>query len=427
VRRYFNRLRDLAFSSTAKDTFIVFIGNLGSAFWGFLFTLFVARSLSISDFGVFSAVLNLVNMLSSLADIGISTGSVNFVSEYIGRNDEEKANEYVKASFITRLLIVMAISVVVFAFSPAISHKLLATTDSKMGMWVAIIPIFWFPDLFFPFILQARRKFLHSIVYDNSFYVGRLIFVAVFYAMGALTIDKAFIAFGAGFLMTVVLAFAYVRTDFYRAKPAKDEYKNLIRFSGWIGVNRIISSISGKLDIQMLAALSGAMATGLYSIPSRLAGFIVVLTGSYSSVLATRLAAFGDREKEKTYILKSTLAVIPMAVGIVFWIAISKPFIILLFGEKYLPSVPVFQALAASQIPFLFTAPAVTAIVYAMKKTVYIGVFSFFQLAAIFILNFILIPKFGTFGPTITFGVTNTILAIYTWVIVIKHYWIKNG
>jgi O-antigen/teichoic acid export membrane protein len=425
VRKCYDWVKSLAFSGTAKDTTILFIGNLGSAFWGFLFTLFVARSLSISDFGVFSAVLNLVNMLSSLADIGISTGSVNFVSEHIGKNDEEKANEYVKASFIIRLLIVIAISVLVFAFSPVISHRLLATTDSKMGVWVAVIPIFWFPDLFFPFILQARRKFLRSIIYDNSFYVGRLIFVVIFYIMGTLTIDRAFLAFGAGFLLTVVLTFAYVRTNFYRASPAKDEYKNLLKFSGWIGVNRIVSSISGKLDIQMLAALSGAIATGLYSIPSRLAGFIIVLTGSYSSVLATRLAAFGDRQKEKTYVLKSTLAVVPIAAGVMFWIAISRPFIVLLFGEKYLPSVPVFQALAASQIPFLFTAPAVTAIVYAMKKTVYIGVFSFFQLAAIFILNFILIPRFGTFGPTITFGIINTILAIYTWVIVIKYYWVK--
>jgi O-antigen/teichoic acid export membrane protein len=427
VRRYFNRLRDLAFSSTAKDTFIVFIGNLGSAFWGFLFTLFVARSLSVSDFGVFSAVLNLVNILSSLADIGISTGSVNFVSEYLGKNDEEKANEYVKASFITRLLIVMAISIVMLAFSPIVPHKLLATTNSRMGLWVAVIPIFWFPDYFFPFILQARKKFLHSVIYDNSFYFGRLFFALIFYIIGALTIDKAFLAFGVGFLVTVILTFVFVRIDFYHTKPARNEYQNLLKFSGWIGVNRIISSISGKLDIQMLAVMAGAFATGLYSIPSRLASFIIVLSSSFSAVLAPRMAGFGDKGKEKVYLVKSTLALFPITAGIIFWIIAAKPFILLLFGEKYLPSVPVFQALTASMIPFLFTVPSVTAIIYSMKKTVFIGLFSFFQLAAIFILNYILIPRYGPFGPTITFGITNTILAIYTWVIVIKHYWIKNG
>ena len=107
-------------------------------------------------------------------------------------------------------------------------------------------------------------------------------------------------------------------------------------------------------------------------------------------------------------------------------IIIAKPFILTLFGEKYIESVPVFQALAAAQIPFLFTVPSVSAIIYSMKKTVFIGAFSFFQVAAIFLLNLIFIPRFGVFGPTITLGVTNMILAIYTWVIVIKHYQVKK-
>ena len=172
--------------------------------------------------------------------------------------------------------------------------------------------------------------------------------------------------------------------------------------------------------------MAGALATGFYSIPSRLATFLVVLSSSFSSVLAPRLASFGDKDLERVYILKSTLALIPITVGVIVWILMAEPFILLLFGAKYLPSVPVFQALAASMIPFLFTVPSVTAIIYAMKKTVYIGAFSFFQLAAIFLLNFYFIPKYGPIGPTITFGITNTILAIYTWVVVIRHYWVKK-
>ena len=87
-----------------------------------------------------------------------------------------------------------------------------------------------------------------------------------------------------------------------------------------------------------------------------------------------------------------------------------------------MPAVPVFKALAASMIPFVLTAPAVPAIIYAMKKPVYIGAFSFFQIAAIFLINYLLIPKIGAFAPTVAFGVVHTILAIYVWAIVINHY-----
>ena len=321
--------------------------------------------------------------------------------------------------------VVLLTSLLVAIFAPFISVSLLATRDPKIALWAAIIPIFLFPDLFFPYILQAKKKFLHSTIVDNAFYAARLVFAFAFFAVGGLTISKAFWAFGAGFLVCMIFILIYIKTDFLKSHPTKVEYKNLLKYSGWIGVNRIITSISGRLDIQMLAAMAGAVATGLYSIPSKLSSFIIVLAASFSSVLAPRMAGFGDKIKEKSYILKSSLALLPITAGIIVVIIFAKPFILLLFGEKYLPSIPVFQALAAAQIPFLFTVPSVTAIIYSMKKTVFIGAFSFFQIAAIFFLNFIFIPKYGPIGPTITFGITNTILAVYTWFVVVKYYWFQ--
>jgi len=427
VRRYYDRLRSLAFSATAKDTFVLFSGNVMSAFWSFLFTLFVARALSVYDFGIFSAAINLVTIFSSLADIGISSGSVNFVSGHIARGEHEKANEYIKASFIIRLVIVIAISAVVAVFAPFVSKTLLATRDPMIAVWSAIIPVFVFPDAFFPYILQAKKKFLHSTIIDNAFYLARFLFAFAFFVVGGLTMSRAFWAFGAGFVVEIILILIFIKTDFLRSKPQKGEYKNLLKFSGWMGVNKIISSVSGKLDIQMLAVMSGATVTGLYSIPSKLAGFIAVLSGSFSSVLAPRLAGFGNRASEKSYIIKSVLALLPVTAGIIVWIIFAKPFIILLFGTKYLASVPIFQLFAVAEIPFLFTAPSVSAIIYSMKKTVYIGAFSFFQLAAIFLMDLFLIPKYGPFGPVITLGLTNLILAIYAWYFVIKHYWFEKA
>jgi stage V sporulation protein B len=425
MKKYIESVRGLVFSGTAKDTYVLFVGNVFSAFWGFLFILIIARALTVTDFGIFSAAINFVGILISLADIGISTGSVNFIVENLAKGDTEKANEYIKASFVIRLLTVLLIFILIIAFAPFIATNLLATKDSGIAVWVAWVSVFWFPVMFFPYVLQGRKHFLQSTIYDNSYYLGRLGFAFAFHLLGMLTMPVAFWAFAAGFLVDLVLTFIFVKPDFIFSKPGRQEYKKLLRFSGWIGINRIVSSVSGKLDVQMLAAMVGAFATGLYSIPSRLASFIIVLSGSYASVLATRFASFGDRTEEKKYLIKSSLAIIPITFLIILWILLAKPFILLLFGQKYLPAVPIFQALAASQIPFLFTVPAVSAIIYAMKKTVYIGALSFFQLAAIFALNYYFIPRYGPFGPTITFGITNTLLAAYVWFLVIKHYFFK--
>lgn len=423
---YYTKIKSLFTSNTAKDTYILFSGNVSSAFLGFLYVLIVARALSVNDFGIFSAATNLVVILFSLADIGISSGIVNFVSESLAKGKKLRAEKYTKAAVFIRTGVVFLLAALVAIFAKFIATTILATNDPNVAYLVALITIFMSLPVFFPSILQAQKRFLASIVTDNTFYGFRLLFAFLFLLGGSLTIANALGSFIWGSLIAIVIGFLLIGVKFLRSKPKKEIYVKLLKFSGWLGVNRVISSISGRMDIQMLAALAGATATGLYSIPARLASFIVVLASSFSGVLAPRFAAFGDKSKEKRYILKSTLALFPITAGIILWIIMAKPFITILFGAKYLESVPIFQTLAAAMIPFLFTVPSVTAITYGMKKPVFIGAYSFFQLAMIFGLQYWLIPIYGPYAPNITYAATNTILAIYTWVVVIKYYWIEK-
>lgn len=413
-------------TQTAKDTYILFGGKVFTAFLGFLFTLIIARSLSVEEFGIFSAVINLSVIIASLTDLGLSSGLINFVSAFLSKGDRENAGKYIKASFTIRYSLILALAILLIIFAPFVSKTMLATTNKTASYWVAVNAIALISWIFFPYILQAQKKFSKSVIVEISAYFSKTLLTYVLYLLGALNLYWAFALHVPIHLIGLVVGIVFVGTSFIKAKPTKKTYGNLMKFSGWIGVNRIISAISGRLDVQMLAALSGATITGLYSIPSKLASFIIVLASSYSSVLAPRFARFNDKQKEKTYLIKATLGVLPFILGIILWIMIAKPFILLLFGEKYIDSVPVFRMLAIALIPYLLTSPSVTAIIYAMKKTVYIGVFSFFQVAAIFLLNLFLIPKYGALGPTITFLIVYTILAIYTWAVVIKYYFSKK-
>jgi len=425
VQKYIDKAKNIVFSGTAKDTYVLFTGSLFSAFWGFLFTVFVSQALNRNDFGVFSATLNLVIILSSLADIGITSGLVNFVSKTAVNGNEDASHEYEKAGLVIRLFMISILSLVVILFAPFISRTMLATTDPKVAIWASIISFVLFVPMYFPFVLQAKRKFLKSVIVDNLFYIFRLVGLFVFIYFGTISLYSALSTAIFGFVVSIIASFTFLGVKFLRSKPDINIYKELIKFSGWIGVNRIISSVSGRLDIQMLANISGATATALYSIPSRLSSFIIILTSSFSAVLAPRFAGFQNKIEEKKYLIKATFALIPIILITILWVILAKPFMAIVF-PYYMDAVPIFQALTLAMIPFIFTAPSVAAIIYAMKKNVYIGAFSFFQIVAIFLLNSFLIPKYGPIGPTLTYGITNTILAIYTWVIVIKYYWYEN-
>lgn len=404
------------------DTYVLFVGNLGSAFLGFLFTFFVARALNREDFGIFSAAMNLVVILSSLSDIGITTGLVNFIAEADSNKDEKRSLEYQKAGLLIRVGIVLSLSFIVISFAPYISKTMLATNDPMVAIWSSVVSLVLFVPMYFPYVLQAKKKFLQSVIVDNTYYLFRLVGLLGFIYLGGVSLYSSFSVAILGFVVSLIASLFFLKVKFFKSRPTKEVYLSLVRFSGWIGINRIISAISGRLDIQMLASISGAAITALYSIPARLSSFIIILTSSFSSVLAPRFASMGSKEGERKYLVKATFALLPIILITILWVVFAKPFMQLIF-PNYIDSVPVFQALTLSMIPFILTAPSVAAIIYSMKKNVYIGAYSFFQLAAVFLLNYYFIPKYGAFGPIITYAITNSILAIYTWVIVIKYYW----
>lgn len=416
----------LAKTNTAKDTLVLFSGNVVSALLGFLFTIVVARVLTVSDFGIYSAAQNLIIILTSLSDIGLSSGVVSFMASHLAKGDGKKADEYAKAAFIVKVAVSLSLSLFIIIFAGYVARHWLATVDSGVAYWVSVLSFLFIADSFLPYILQVKKMFLKSVMIDISVGLPKFLIPLIFIRLGVLTIGTTLLAFAASLVLSVVVGFALTGVKFLTSRPQKSVYVDLAKFSGWLGVNRVISSISGKLDVQMMAALAGAVSTGLYSIPSKLSSFLIVLASSFSAVLAPRFAGFSDKKQEKIYLLKASLVTLGIIGLTIVWIIIARPFILILFGAKYLPAVPVFQALCASMIPYLATIPSVTVLIYAMKKTIYIGIFSFFQLAAIFLLNFIFIPRYGAFGPTITFGVVNTILAVYIWIIVIKHYWFNK-
>ncbi|WKZ25970.1 MAG: oligosaccharide flippase family protein [bacterium] len=425
MRQYLDRGRQALFSATAKDTYILFTGNIISAFLGFVFIFLVARVLNREDFGVFSAALNLVVILTSLSDLGITSGLVNFIAKADSENDEETSLKYQKAGIVIKISVVLVLSLIVILFAPFISSKLLASSDSVISIWVAVIAVALSVPMYFPFILQAKKKFMQSMVVDNVYYLFRLIGLLFFIFFGTLGLYNSFSTALWGFVVSLVFSFFFLGFKFLKAKPTKEIYLNLIKFSGWIGVNRIISSISGRLDIQMLAVLTTASTTALYSIPSRLSSLLIILTSSFSAVLSPRFASMGDKDKERIYLVKAFFGTLPIVGASLVWVLVAEPFMQIVF-PNYMDSVPVFRALTIAMIPFILTAPSVSAIIYAMKKNVYIGAFSFFQITAIFLLNYYFIPKYGALGPTFTFGIINTTLAIYTWVIVIHYYWFKK-
>lgn len=419
------RIIKLLSSGTSKDTLTLFVGNSFSALFGFIFIYILTQRLTVSEFGVFSAAANLIVIISSFTDLGITTAMINFVSVKLGASDNVGAEKYLKASFVIRLISILVVSGIVVLIPKFVSINLLATTDISVSYWVGVISIGLTAWLTFPYAMMAYKKFWQSVALDWSLGIPRIIFFLGLATIMPSNLKLALLAYFLSTILPIIYGFSVTGLKFLKAKVTKIEYLDLIKFSGWLGVNRVVSSISGRLDVTMLANLTNAVIVGEYSIASRLSSFVIVLSSSLGSVLSTRFARFNDKEKEKNYLIKSTLFMIPIILGVILWIIIAKPFVLILFGQKYFESIKILQYLLVSLIPFILSTPAVTAIIHSMRKPIYIGTFSFIQVAMIFVFNLYFTNLLGGLGPAIAFLISNTVLAVYSFVIVYKYYFKK--
>ncbi len=420
--QFIKKVTNLLFSGTSRDTLTLFIGNSFSAFFGFIFVYILTQKLTVAEFGIFSAAANLIIIISSLTDLGITTAMINFVSVKLGMKDNLGAERYLKASFVIRFISILIASGIVLLIPKYISVNFLSTTDITVAYWVSIISIGLTAWLTFPYAMMAYKKFWQSVILDWSLGIPRIILFLGLATFLPINLNLALMSYGLSTILPLIYGFYITGLKFLKSKTSTGDYIDLVKFSGWLGINRIVSSISGRLDVTMLANLTNAVIVGEYSIASRLSSFVIVLSSSLGSVLSTRFARFNDKEKEKKYLIKSTLFTLPIIVAVIVWIIVAKPFVLILFGDKYFESIKILQYLLVSLIPFILSTPAVTAIVHSMRKPVFIGTFSFVQVAMIFIFNIYFTRIFDGLGPAITFLISNTVLAIYAFVIVYKHY-----
>lgn len=423
MKKYIERLKILVFSSTAKDTYVLFSGNILAAFLGFIYIIFVSNFLSKESFGVFSAATNLVILLISITDLGLSTSVVNFVARYFSNKDYINSNKFTKAAIVLRTLLALIVTVFVIIFSKYVSGRFLSVDDPMVAVWTGLITISLALPMILPFVLQAQRRYVASSIADNSVYLSRLIFTLLFMFFASITLENSLIAFALGGFIGSLVGLFLVGGTFISSKPSNENYLQLIKFTGWLSVNRVLSSIFGRLDVQMLIMMAGPLATASYSLAGRFAGLLSVFSGSFSGVLAPRLASFDDTDKIKKYIIKATIASFVICLFLVLTTFLIYPFFYFVWKEKYLDSVLILKTLLFANIPFILATPAVSAIIYSMKKTFYIGVFSFVQLMIIFLVNLFFIPRFGAITPAYALGISYIVLALYSWLIVVRYYW----
>jgi O-antigen/teichoic acid export membrane protein len=385
-------------SGTARSTYLMVGANTLAAGLAFVAILLVARGLEPAEFGVFSALTMFITLVAAVGDVGMGTALVRFIPESIAGEEGERAGDYLRAAMVC--MGVMAVGLTVIVIGGATWWQRGVFPNAEVG-WLRVAGAGVGLALIFGFLtssLQAYQKFEAAAGVTLTYGVIRLALVGPLWYWGELTLERAIWIFSLSSVLGVVVGWGWLPVRWKWEWPRKKTLKELLGFSGWMGVNQTVSAVYSRLDVVLLNRLGGAYQAGIYSAAQRMDSFFVLLINSMAAVFAPRLVQLREENQQRRFVGKMALVVGGVVVGMLGLVVLAPWVLRIFFGEKYLGAT--------------MAIPVVLPVVYVLKKPQVIAGLSVVQLGIILGVNWWLIPRWGSVAPAVAWGMAQMVTLV---------------
>lgn len=415
-------VKDLFITETGKDTAVVLVGTLINALVGGLFFIVAPRILGPANYGLFSVVTSTGILVATLANLGIDTGILRFAK----KENSELTNKIYKLALETYTFIGLAIFVLGLLLSPVISQLLNHPELTNIFRIAFSGIIFFLLTDFFIAVLQSKGEFFKASLLNIVSNSTRILILAI--ASYFLVVNLYFLTalFFFVSITSVIVGKLFVPLDFLKASEHRNELKGFFGYNSWVAAAVALSAIPA--DNYILLKYGGAAATGIYAAPFKLISVIRQFTGNFSRVLAPRLTSFQTDKLAIDFVKKTIPIVAVFFTGTIMLSLIARPVVLLLLGESYIESVPVFRIIALSySLAFIETIP-VSIIVYYFGKTkvafnVTVISMSFWACSLL-----LLVPKYHVMGAAYSLLIWSIVsVSLFTTYVVWKLSARKNG
>lgn len=403
------KIINLAKTTTAKNTYLVFIGNSFAGFIGMVVMVIISRILGPAAFGVFSVSFSLLTLLSKFADFGLNFAMVKDISQSRAKGEKEKIKKIFETVFLSKAVISFLIGVSGYFLADFISGKLFnSPVSASVNRYVML---FFFFFVFYDLIrvyFEANKRFLESTLMYVVANLFKLIMIIAFFLLWSNFKEFIFIYIIAPFLAALIF---FPKTNL-KLKLAfhKDEFKNLLKFASWMAVSVIFAAIGENLNIFMVSSKLSDFETGIYSAAEKFILPFYIFAGALGTVLISRTSEFLEISHIKSFIKK--VAVVQIAFLLLFIVIFPLASLLpVLLGKEYSSSVRVLQILIIASYFRLAITP-LNSVFYPLGKSIIFALDSIIQVVMLFILNQKFLLQFQARGAAISLVITNIVIFI---------------
>lgn len=373
----------------------------------FSYFVIIARALGPDDLGKYYFAISFTTIFAILIDFGLA----NVLTREVAK-DQAQATKYLQVNLSLKT---------VFTFFTLATVALLAnlfhyTPLVKTLIYISLISMVL--DSFTLTFFSVLRGF-HNLKYES---IASIIFQAIVFSSGVMALK-----FGWDIVWLVgALALASTFNFLYSLVVVRSVIKIPLRFDWDWGFIRklaivvlpfalfaIFQRIYTYIDSVMLQQMSGDRSVGIYQVAFKIIFALQFLPMAFSASLYPAFSTYWQNnrpqlaitfERAISYLL---IISVPISIGI-FSIADK---IVALFSHSYVEAILPLQVTIASLI-FVFLNFALGALLNACdRQVVNTKIIGFAALLCVTI-NWLLIPKFGALGATISDSVTNAAIFI---------------
>lgn len=376
-----------------KQSSVLFLAQALTRIIGFFYTIFLARNLGVSNFGLYSVVLAYFSLFSSISEFGFNRYLVTEVAV-----DKLKIPQLLFSIGLFRITVVS----VLFAIFATLLYFL--DPEKIRVSLVLLATLAVFPQAL-AFTIDSIFVALKKLEYSALAMVALSIstaFIGIIFILSGLNIKGVVMALIFGqiiYFLTLVI--------FLKAQKVKLDttvslklLKKIIWGSFPYGLIGVLGLLYFKIDTLILNYLKGNYDSGIYSAGYKFLESLVFVPSALSTALFPNFISLINKDPKRVYriYIKSTIFLFFLSIIIVGAYLFFLPLVITYFLPQYVKTIEVVKILSLT-IPFMFMISPQGIILFSDKKFLkFLTVISIFNLVLNISLNFYLIPKFGYFG-----------------------------
>lgn len=323
--------------ATVRGTFWNYASYFSGKFIVFLSTLVLARLLSQDDYGVAGYAFTIISFIEIASDLGVSAA-------LIYHKDEPKATD---TAFWLALGIGAVLSTAVWLAGPWVGVYF---QDDRATVITQVLGLQFFITALGDIhntLLQKNLSFRLKFIPDLAQSIGKAVITIILAYVGWGPYSLIVGQLGSFLVASIVLWFVTGWNPKFQFSPRIA--RTMLTYGGNFSIVNVVGITLLNVDYLFIGRFLGAAALGTYTFAFRIPELLIKqLCGVISKVIFPIYA----KVREDTEALRHgfldtmryvTLITVPLGLGLII---VARPFVLVLFTEKWADAIPVMQAIA---------------------------------------------------------------------------------